>query len=314
MSTPAPLRLLLGPQRPTRNLEEVIAAAEFPDGPLAVISAGWQEAEGDFGDVGEVAGHPLSDLGLYARAEAVFAADAALATAYRERQDRLQEQQRLYRRRLKQLAVAARQTLRDTGDAEIVAAEQRHAIAQLRALDRHHLHRTELLLKAFETAYAPAQHSGLAGHAAEIRAGIEQAAGVLITGGNVVVLLNRMRLFGLAEMLRSVHVIGWSAGAMVLTGRVVLFHDKTPEGRRDAEVLCAGTGLVKGLVVLPDAKQRLRRRDRLRMTLMSRRFGPDTCAVLDSGAALELEAGRIRGVAGAKRLNRNGRIVGIRVS
>ncbi len=141
--TATPVRLLLGPQRPVRNLAEAIAAAGIPDGPLAVISAGWQEAEGDIDDVREVVGRPLDDLRLYARADEVFAADEKLAEAYRERQDCLQEQQRLYRQRLRQLALAARQTLRAEADPGMLAAEQRHAIAQQRALDRHHLKRTE---------------------------------------------------------------------------------------------------------------------------------------------------------------------------
>ena len=38
-------RLLLGPQRPVLNLGEAFAEAGFPAGPVAVISAGWQEAE-----------------------------------------------------------------------------------------------------------------------------------------------------------------------------------------------------------------------------------------------------------------------------
>ncbi len=152
----------------------------------------------------------------------------------------------------------------------------------------------------------------LAGHRAEIGEKIRAAAGVLITGGNVVVLANRIRLFGVGAMLADAPVIGWSAGAMVLAERIVLFHDRTPEGRRDAEVLGSGTCLVPGCVVLPDARQRLRRRDKHRMTLLARRFGPDTCVVLDSGAALALEAGRIALAAGARRLDRNGHMARVR--
>lgn len=314
MTVPAPLRLLLGPQRPVRNLAEAIAAAGIPDGPLAVISAGWQEAEGDIDDVREVVGRPLDDLRLYTRADEVFAADEKLAAAYRERQDRLKVQQRLYRQRLRQLAIAARNTLRAKGDPEMLAAEQRHAIAQLRALDRHHLNRTGALHAPFEAAYAPDRHTVLAGHRAEIADRIRATAGVLITGGNVVVLINRMRLFGVGDLLADARVIAWSAGAMALAERIVLFHDRTPEGRRDAEVLGAGTGLVPGCVVLPDARRRLRRRDKHRMTLLARRFGPDTCVVLDSGAALGLEARRVVLASGARRLDRNGQIVRVRTA
>jgi len=42
-----PVRVLLGPQNPVRNFGEAIRETGLPEGPLAVISAGWQEAEND---------------------------------------------------------------------------------------------------------------------------------------------------------------------------------------------------------------------------------------------------------------------------
>ena len=257
---------------------------------------------------------PLEDLRLYGRTDEVFAAHANLAVAYRARQDRLKEQQRLYRQRLKQLAIAARQTLRAVGDAEMINAEQRHAIAQLRALDRHHLQRTETIHARFQKEFDPSSLSFLAEHMAAIRDTIGRTTGVLITGGNVVILLNRMRLFGLAHMLREVPVIGWSAGAMVLAERVILFHDRTPQGRRDAEVLGAGCSLIANTVVLPDAKRRLRKRDRPRMTLLGRRFAPDSCVVLDSGAAIGFQSGRVLRQSGARRVDRAGHMVKVNPS
>ena len=41
---------------------------------------------------------------------------------------------------------------------------------------------------------------------------------LIITGGNLPVLLNRLRLFGLPRLLAGRTVVGWSAGAMVLQG------------------------------------------------------------------------------------------------
>lgn len=311
MRLTAPIRLLLGPQRPVRNLGEAVARAELPDGPVAVISAGWQEAEGDIDDIREVIGRPLEDLRLYHRAEDVFARDPGLAEAYRARQDRLREQQRLYRLRLRQLAIAAEHTLQAEGDADTVAAEQRHAIAQLRALDRHHLTRTEVIHAEFSGQYDAVAHGLLAEHAQAIEEQIGAASAVLITGGNVVVLHNRMRLFDVPRMLGTAHVIAWSAGSMALAGRIVLFHDRAPEGPREPEVLGAGGGLLRKHVILPDTNRRLLKGDCLRMSLMSRRFSPDTSVVLDSGAELLFANERPVQGKGAKRLNRNGRVVGI---
>ena len=47
MSSDTPFQLLLGPQRPDVNLGSAIANSGIGDAPIAVISAAWQEAEGD---------------------------------------------------------------------------------------------------------------------------------------------------------------------------------------------------------------------------------------------------------------------------
>lgn len=314
MNPHSPTRLLLGPQRPTVNLADAIAAAGIAPVSVAVISAGWQEAENDLDDIRAVLDTRLDDLCLYGRAESVFATDPELAAAYRERQERLKEQQRLYRLRLRQLAIATRATLRADGDPDMLAAEQRHAIAQLRALDRHHLRRTTLAHKEFEARFAATENAELLRHHDEIKAGIDAADAVLITGGNIIVLLNRMRLFGLAKLLADKPVVAWSAGAMVLMERVVLYHDRMPQGRRDAEVLGSGMGLVGGHIVLPDPARRLRTGDRLRIGFMARRFAPDTCVTLDSGTSVEFGGKALKRVDAARTLTRNGRVQRLRAA
>ena len=109
---------------------------------------------------------------------------------------------------------------------------------------------------------------------------------VVITGGNVVILLNRLRMFGVPALLQEKNLIAWSAGAMALSDRIVLFHDRMPQGRRDPELLGPGTGLLPGYVFLPDARRRLRITDSIRTGLYSRRFAPARCITLDSGAQM----------------------------
>lgn len=314
MNDSRPVRLLLGPQRPVRNLAEARERAGLPGGPYAVVSAGWQEAEADIDDVRQIIGLELDDLRLYQRAEAIMREDDAIASAYRTRQDRLKDQQRLYRLRLKQLAIAAGTTLRATGEKAMVAAEQRHAISQLRALDRHHLHRTETLHREFEGDFSPANHAALARQRDEVGEVIARCNAVLITGGNVIVLLNRLRLFGLADLLDDKPIIAWSAGAMVLADRIVLFHDRAPEGPRDAELLGAGMGLIPGYVFLPDVRHRLKENDRLRSSLLSRRFSPDVTVALDSGSALWLDDTGIAGAESVRRIRRGGRFGRLRAA
>jgi hypothetical protein len=312
MKMTATTRVLLGPQSPVRNVGE--AVTWLPDGPLAVISAGWQEAEGDLDELAALVDRPLRDLHLYERVETVTNQDSALADAIRERQSRLVDLQRLYRLRLKQLSIAARRVFEAEGDSDLLAAEQRHAIAQLRALDRHHLHRSQSIWDQFSRAYSPDSHSALAQHVSELNAIIGDCAGVIITGGNIAVLINRMRLLGVSAILEGQPIMAWSAGVMALGDRIVLFHDRSPEGRRDAEVLGAGCGLVPGYVFLPDTERRLRSGDRLRVGLMSRRFAPDVCVALDNGTEFVIDDDGVRGAEYTRELSHNGRLVKVRAA
>lgn len=312
--TEAPERILLGPQNPVRNIGEAVASANLPEGPIAVVSAGWQEAEGDLGELQDIVGRPLEDLGIYVRADAAMAVDEDLAAAHRLRQDRLQERQRLYRLRLKSLALAARRLHRLDDDGDILTAERRHAIKQLRALDRHHLRKCEALYSDFEQSLDLTNRNSLIAHRADIKSILERSVAVIVTGGNIGVLINRLRLFALGEFLDGLPVIGWSAGAMVMAERIVLFHDRMPEGRRDPEVFGHGLGLVEGIIPMPDARHRLRDDARRRYALMARRFAPGTCVTLNNGDLLRWRDGRVVEASGARRFERAGRLGRIRAA
>ncbi len=314
MNSTAPMRVLLGPQRPVVNLAAGFDRAGLGDRSVAVISAAWQEAEGDIDDIRQRLPHTLSDLRLYGRAEELFNADNTLLQAYRSRQDQLIEQQRLYRLRLRQLTIAAREILRVKGNAAAIAEERRHAISQLRALDRHHLRQVKKIHARFDESIDSLRNDHLGQHVAAIREELEQCDTVLITGGNVVVLINRLRLFGLGHMLRAKHVVGWSAGAMVLCDRIVLFHDRMPQGRREPEVMCEGLGLVPGTVLLPDAQGRLRTREPVRSSLFSRRFAPATCLTLDNESLLLMRDGQVLASEQVRHISREGRFQRVKVA
>lgn len=301
-------RVLLGPQRPASNLAAAVEHLSPGDGPIATISAGWQEAEGDIDEVQQLVGRPLLDLGLYRRTEELFAAHSDLHDAYRSRQERLKEQQRFYRLRLRHLMVAARQVMRSEGDPTVLAAEQRHAVAQLRALDRHHLHSAGAIHADFTAHFAKEQFAPIAEHAMAIENILNDCEAVLITGGNVIILLNRLLLFGLGPLLGNRQLIAWSAGAMVLSEQIVLFHDRLPEGRRDAEVLGAGLGLISRYIFLPDAGHRIRAKDGLRLRVFCQRFSPSTCAMLDNNSLLRFAGGKLTAAEAVRRIKPNGAI------
>jgi hypothetical protein len=312
VSVHANLCLLAGPQRPVANLGQIMGWAGIPQGKVAVIAAGWQEGEQDLEDLAALVERPLINLRLYQRAEQLFSADAQLRQAYRQRQDRLISLQRLYRARLKSLAGAARQILVAEEDADLVEHEQRHAIAQLRALDRHHLQRTDAIHREFDDVLGVDCNPRLGEHAAEVAADLGDAQAVIIAGGNVLVLLNRMRLFGVERLLHQIPVVAWSAGAMVLAERIVLYHDHSPQGRRNAELKGSGFGLLPGYVFLPDAGHRLKTSDSKRLELLSRRFRPDACLTLDNGASVRFDGGRLCEARGSRQITRGGRLARVR--
>lgn len=297
--------IVLGPQRQDVNLGEALNKLDG-DGDLAVISAGWQEGEGDLDALQEVARCRLIDLHLYRRADTLFENDAWLKEQYRARQEKLIELQRLYRVRLPRYMQAARDLLQETGDGTLLRLEQRQAISQQRTLDRHHLRRIAAINAEFSSQLEDRPLPVLRDNREEILQMLASCRAVLITGGNVAVLLNRLQLFDVGSQLKGRNVIAWSAGAMVLTERVVLFHDNTPEGDRDAEIFNEGLGMVGGVVFLPDTKHRLKTNDRDRLALMSRRFAPATCMTLDNGSMLHYTDDRLIAADNVRRLARSG--------
>jgi hypothetical protein len=306
--------LILGPQLRAPVLRDAFAkiSLERPAG-IVAITAGWQEREGELDALEEHLGQPVRDLRLYERAEAIFDLDRALGEAHRARQNRLKEIQDYYRLRLDAAKTAARELMAREDPGESLRRARRSAVATLRRLDAELLREIGRVHAEFETAQRTAERPAVARQRVEMRRVVEEAALVLVAGGHVAVLLNRLRLFDLPGLLRGKLVAAWSAGAMALSDRVVLFHDRPPQGAGNAEVFEAGLGLVSGAVFLPDASARLRLRDASRVRLLAHRFAPATCYALDDGDWLLWRNGRLDDCSGAKRLLRSGRLAPARV-
>jgi hypothetical protein len=297
--------LALGPQFRAPNLREVLEHAGL-DGPVLAITAGWQEREGELDALEQHLGAPVRDLRLYERAEAVFAQDRELQEAHRARQGELRRLQDLYRLRLDHAKAAARE-LQLAQDGSMAARRAlRSAITALRRLDAGHLRDLRAVHARFERRWSAARHP-LLGHQLQDLEQLVTAAGVVcIAGGHVAVLLNRLRLFGLGPALRSRPVVAWSAGAMAIAARVVLFHDHPPQGAGNTELFETGLGLVPDAVFLPHAATRLALDDRARVALLARRLAPATGYTLDDGDILHWRRGRLCRAQGARRLLRSG--------
>ena len=312
--TKLPVRILAGPQNPVRNIGELVAASRIPEGPIAVISAGWQEAEGDLDELQSVVGRPLEDLGLNARTEWALREDTGLRDAYRVRQDLLQDLQQLYRIRLRSLSMAARRLYRIEGDSDLLQTERSDAVRQLRALDEHHVDHTEAIQADFAASVDPGSREPVLQCREKMTEILNRSVGVIVTGGNVAVITNRLRLFGFGDLLRDRHLFAWSAGAMALSHRIVLFHQRMPQGKRDPEIFGRGLGLLGDVVVLPDTEHRLNSDERVRMQMMARRFAPDVCVALDNESAVHLNGDRLVQSDGARTISKRGRLERLRIS
>jgi hypothetical protein len=297
----------LGPQYRTPNLRACLDAMGVT-GPLVAITAGWQEREGEIDELRAHVGVPVTDLGLYLRTEHVYAEDPALARAYRERQDVLQEMQDHYRTRLVALKGVIEELGALDGDTPALKLARRAALGDVRRLDRQHVAAAIREHASFTRHWHPARRASLVPHVDALKRAIDDAAAVLVAGGHVAVLLNRMRLFGLGALLKSKPLVAWSAGAMAVSERVVLFHDRTPQGVQPAEVLDVGLGLVPGVVALPHAEDRLALDVEARTRVLARRFAPARCFALDHGSLVRWHRGRLVQAVHLRRLSRTGAV------
>ena len=299
--------VLLGPQRHQPTVVEVVSELALR-GPLVLISAGWKERESEDGELRDALGRDLVNLELNRRYDALLDADSRLARSVRRHQEQLRELQRLYRLRLASGVSAARQLLDTDGPEALIEAERDHAIELVRQLDRHHISRVADLRRQLEEEIRPTEHELLMRQRSELAQRLEDAEAVLIAGGHVAVLLNRLRLFDLGPELRQRRVIAWSAGAMVAGERIVLFHDSPPQGPGNAEVLDRGLDLFRAVLPLPNGSTRLRLDDSTRVALLARRFAELHPVLLDSGVRLDWQPPDWRPGLGTWVLGQSGRL------
>jgi hypothetical protein len=279
--------VLLGPQRHEPTVPKVVRELGL-EPPYAVVTAGWQEREGETAELREDVGGPVAELWLYRRAHELFESDPDLRREHRRRQDVLRRLQEIYRLRLGHALEAARQLFALSGEHDVLEVERESAIEAVRALDRHHLDRVLEVRRSFADRLRLDERSEVRRHHEEIARTVDDAGAVLVAGGHVAMLLNRMRFFDLGPLLAKKPLVAWSAGAMAVSETVVLFHDSPPQGAGNAEVLDHGLGLARGVLPLPHAARRLRLEDRARVSIFVRRFARLEPLALDDGSMVEI--------------------------
>jgi hypothetical protein len=206
---------------------------------------------------------------------------------------------------------AARELMRRVkGSEHILEPEREDALEAVRTLDRHHIERLRDVHQRFKAEWNPDERTVVAEHRQEVQDQLEDASALVVAGGHVAVLLYRLRLLSVAELIPSnLPIVAWSAGAMALAERVVLFHDSPPQGQGNPEVLEAGLGLARGVLPFPHARRRLRVQDPVRMASLSRRFTPNACVAMDEGAQLHYRNNQWAAREGTFRLSASGELV-----
>ncbi len=276
---------LLGPQRHVPIVAETLRTLGL-DGWVATVTAGWEEREVEDDELRAHLSGRSFNLQLWERCEKAFASDPPLHAAMRKRYEKLGRLQELYRIELSHALAACRELERRTEPADLLDPERESAMDVVRRIDEHHLDRVAEIQAEFDESFAPRERPSIERHRREIERQLDDAEVLAIAGGHVAVLVNRLRLFGLLELAERLPIIAWSAGAMAMCERIVLFHDTPPQGAGNAELLDRGFSACRGIVALPHAKRRLVLDDAVKVSLFARRFAPLRCIPMNDGASL----------------------------
>lgn len=281
---------LLGPQR-TPRVDEVLSSLGLRGARAAIINAGWREREPEDELLVSLAGDNAVNLRLWHRMQEVWEADPQFADADSRRRRALEEMQDLYVIALDHV-IDALQVMRNRVPRSVQIQQQALADAEriMREIDERHLARVNEVHAEFWTRWPPHERPAVQTLRHLITGELADAEVVLIPGGHVGVLVAALHLFNIAPQLR-VPIVAWGAGAMALTDRVVLFHDRAAHGPTVSEIFTQGLGLVHNTVALPGARDRLELGNPIRMGVLARRLSPARCLLLNERARIDIPPG-----------------------
>jgi hypothetical protein len=285
--------VLLGAQRFDSTLGSIVRRLEC-EGPFALITAGWRDREDEDERLRNHLECETVNLRLYHRAEDVLARDPELAEAHRAKQTKLRHKQDFYRIRLEHELAALHVIRQRRAPPDELAEEEEASIDAIRMLDANHFTQCLRVNEEYEQAMRPLERPFVREQIQELRDALAPCKAIAIAGGHVAALLNRMRLFGITDMIEDRPVFAWSGGGMVVSDRLVLFHDSPPQGRGASELLDEGLGLVRNVLPFPHPDIRLRMDDPARISLLGRRFAPAKCLAMPEGAFVVVRDGQLQ--------------------
>src|ERR1022692_3980546 len=144
---------LLGPQR--RPTLDIVAASLGLEGPIATVTAGWQEREPADAVLSEQLSSRDVNLALYRRWLEVQDRDPEFAVAQRQLQGVLEEAQDIYLLRLDHALQAVYAVQRRGGSTQLRLGELAEAVVAVRDLDAAHLLRISNVRREFYETWQP---------------------------------------------------------------------------------------------------------------------------------------------------------------
>jgi hypothetical protein len=295
------------------QLDGVDLAAEIAafdvDGPVALVTAGWEEGERNDAEVDRRLGGGSRNLNLYGRRLDILESDAGYADAERLLRTQTDELRELYLLRLRHALAGVDVIRRRYAEAQRrPGSELDAAIDAVRTLDETH---ASAIAAAYERFYAqnpPHESATITTHRDEVAAIVAGCVAIAIAGGHVGVLNDCLHLFNLAALIEERPLLAWSSGCIAVSERIVIVDDDDPAGRPD-EVYDIGIGVARGMVALPAAASRLHAHDLDRLAVLARRCAPSVCVLLDPGDRLELHSGRLADLGAVGVVAEDGRVL-----
>ena len=282
---------VLGPQDPIPNIADALKI-HCPPGPVALISAGWRHDEDDIASLTRDIDREIYHLPLYEWFDELGGAEPELSGLHRMRRKQILAFKKVYHIQL-QAALETWDNIRrlHRSKPSLYEEDEQLACQYLQEVDRNCLHRLEQIRADFTAIQQPWLHESVLPIFEEIAFTLSRCKSVIITGGHAAILRNRLMFFGLQNLLHEFvddgnHIYAWSAGAMALSNRMVLYHDDPPWGNGYPEVMDYGLGLLDQVIFFPHAKARLDLSDPSRIERLARRFSPDSCICIENGAHL----------------------------
>jgi hypothetical protein len=298
---------LLGP------LDGVDLAAEVAafgvEGPVALVTAGWEEGERNDAEVDRRLGGGSRNLNLYGRRLDVLESDVAYADAERLLHTQLDDLRDVYALRVRHALAGVDAVRRRFAEAQRrPGPELDGAIDAVRTLDESHAAAIGAAYERFYSQSAPHGRPSIARHREEVADIVAGCGAIAIAGGHVGVLNDCLHLCNLGVLIEDRPLIVWSSGCMAVSERIVVVDDDDPAGRPD-ELYDIGIGVARGMVALPAAASRLRAHGTDSLAVLARRCAPSTCVLLDAGDRLELHSGLAADLGSVGVVDSDGRVL-----